>query len=155
MRHLITTADELSWVDDRSVLFLGEWCKRYSRRNWWKPLDSITAEYHWDDRAKLYQDYLYLQELYERLLPSISKTLNQYHNVEHTVAYWRIVVGFWLNWFIHVLFDRWTMIKLVYDEHNISGTTILNINNELVTPQNASRFFSFVRARHLEPLGLF
>ena len=41
-RYLITTADERTWVMDRPVLFLGEWCKRYSRRNKWLLLDSMS-----------------------------------------------------------------------------------------------------------------
>ena len=45
-RHLITTALERTWPKEKtSVLFLGEWCKKYNRRNEWKKYDHITSYY--------------------------------------------------------------------------------------------------------------
>ena len=43
-RYLITTADERSWVFDRPILFLGEWCRRYHRKLIWSTMDAIVAE---------------------------------------------------------------------------------------------------------------
>jgi hypothetical protein len=43
-RHLITTADERTWKFDRPVLFLGEWCRLYDRKQVWGGMDGIVAE---------------------------------------------------------------------------------------------------------------
>ena len=75
-RYLITTADEQTWKIDQPVLFLGEWCKVYSRMHAWQELDSETVAYHWKDRNRLYRDYSYLVELYERVLPKLANYLN-------------------------------------------------------------------------------
>ena len=57
---LITTADQRFWKTDEPVLFLGEWCKLFSQKAVWEKLDYEVLPYHWDDRGKLYNDYLYL-----------------------------------------------------------------------------------------------
>ena len=68
-RFLVTTAIEDTWPKNgEPILFLGEWCRLYGRKNQWEKLDAVVAPYHWDDREKLYLDYQYLNELYEILL---------------------------------------------------------------------------------------
>ena len=110
---LITTADERTWPkgEGESVLFLGEWCKRYSRKKKWEKLNSIVAPYHWDDRKMLSKDYQYLLKLHEDLLIDLSCKLNQIHSVEHSLRYWRILIGPWLGYFVQMLFDRWSMLN--------------------------------------------
>ena len=104
-RTLITTAETKTWPakKDEPVLFLGEWCKRFSKRELWENLDSEVLEYHWNDRKKLASDYKYLQQLYEILLISLSKKLNEVHSCNYSIRYWRILVGPWLGMFVHIL----------------------------------------------------
>ena len=67
-RFLVTTADERTWPADQPILFLGEWCRLYNRKNVWQNLDAEIVPYHWDDREKFHRDYIHLQDLYEELL---------------------------------------------------------------------------------------
>ena len=56
-RILITTALEETWPDNNQpVLFLGEWCRRQSRKEKWVKMNLVVAPYHWDDRKKLFSD---------------------------------------------------------------------------------------------------
>lgn len=74
-RFLVTTAIEETWpADTVPVLFLGEWCRLYVRKTAWEQRDAVAAPYHWDNREKLYQDYLYLQTVYESSLESLTQT---------------------------------------------------------------------------------
>ncbi len=84
--HLVTIAIEDTWPKNTStpILFLGEWFKLYSRKLYWGNLESTVLAYHWDDRQKLFNDYNYLNDLYERLLKELSVTLNEIHNVAKT-----------------------------------------------------------------------
>lgn len=132
-RFLITTALEKTWRDDVPVLFLGEWCRRYDRREKWQSLDAEVVPYHWDDRQKIYRDYLYLQELYEELLSELRGQLNIRHNVDHSLHYWRILLGPWLGYFIQILFDRWTMLQRAVNNYEITGVRgISGIKRNLV-----------------------
>ena len=124
-RFLITTALETTWVEDQQVLFLGDWCQLYSRRDKWMTMDGVVLPYHWADREKLHRDYQYLARLYERLLPVLAEKLNELHSVKHGLRYWRILVGPWLLRITHILFDRWETIQQALRLYEIAGTSVL------------------------------
>lgn len=111
--YLATTDIESTWAKNKSIIFLGTWCLRYSRKESWQSLNYLIYPYHWDNRLKLEQDYLYLNNVYEKVLNEIAKELNNIHGVNYSVRYWRIVVGYWLLYFIQVYFDRWQMLQKV------------------------------------------
>ena len=76
MRTLVTTAIQDTWKNDDPTYFLGDWCKIYSQKKIWSQMDSITQEYHWDDRSKLFSDYKYLVDFYEKALNDLTNKLN-------------------------------------------------------------------------------
>jgi putative transferase (TIGR04331 family) len=79
---LVTTADERTWEKDDKILFLGEWCKLYSRKHIWSQLNYETLPYHWDDRNKFKKDSVYLERVYEKYLREISQKLSIIHNCD-------------------------------------------------------------------------
>ena len=141
-RTLITTADERTWPKDTTepVLFLGEWCLRYSRKHIWSKYDAEVAPYHWDDRTKLHQDYQYLETLYENILIALTGKLNQIHQTNYSFRYWRIVVGPWLGYFIQVVFDRWYMLKQTVDQREVSVCRVLNRSAQSAIPNDMEDF---------------
>lgn len=139
-RLLITTPLEETWSDAEPVLFLGEWCRLFARRARWSTLDAEVLPYHWDDRAKLEADFRYLSDLQERLLAELGKKLNEIHGVDHSLRYWRILVGPWLGYFIPVLFDRWESIQQAARDHAISGTIVLTRREDQLVPQDMMDF---------------
>mgnify|MGYP001447927132 CR=1 FL=1 len=114
---LITTGLEETFPKehDKKIFFLGEWCKVYNKKYIWNELDSQTIPYHWDDRKKLYADHQDLQVIYEKILLELSNKLNKIHQVEYSLRYWRILIGPWLGYFTQILFDRWFMLKVAFD----------------------------------------
>jgi putative transferase (TIGR04331 family) len=103
-------------------------------------MDAEVLPYHWDDRAKMHADYLYLQEFHERLLRELTTELNQIHGVNHSLRYWRILLGPWLGYFVQMVFDRWTSIQQSIREHELSGTIVLFGQEELFVPSNMVDF---------------
>lgn len=140
-RFLVTTALEETWSDHEPVLFLGEWCRLHGRKKRWAEMNATMLPYHWDNRAKLYADYLYLQEFHERLLTDLTKRLNQIHDVNHGLRYWRILVGPWLGYFTQMLFDRWSSIQQAISQYDLSGTIILTGPEESLVPNDMSEFY--------------
>ena len=142
-RFLITTAIEETWPKDPEipVLFLGEWCRLYSQRERWSKMNSMVLPYHWDDSHKLYNDYKYLSDLYEITLQALRKQLNEFHGVDHSLRYWRILVGPWLGYFIQMLFDRWSMLKCAFESHDIIGCKVLVKDSNTNIPNDCSDFF--------------
>jgi putative transferase (TIGR04331 family) len=144
-RVLIATALEETWPSNNEpVLFLGEWCRLYSRKSAWAGMDAMVAPYHWDNRKKLHADYIYLQGLSDKLLVELSKSLNEIHGVNHSIRYWRILVGPWLCYFIQILFDRWAMLVQVQRDEDILCINLkrkANINK--FVPNDTEEFISF------------
>jgi putative transferase (TIGR04331 family) len=140
-RCLVTTALEETWPDNHTeVLFLGEWCRLHSRKKHWETMNSKVMNYHWDDREKLYSDYKYVLELYEKILTDLSDQLNSIHNVNHQLRYWRILVGQWLLHFIQVLFDRWTCINQAENESGPLFTYLFIDDTEAQVPNDVNDF---------------
>lgn len=137
---LVTTAMEETWRDGESVLFLGEWCRLYGRKDRWGAMDVEVLPYHWDDRAKLYADYQYLQGFYERLLEDLASQLNQIHGVNHGVRYWRILIGPWVGYFTQMLFDRWTSVQQAVSQYELAGTVVLTGQEETLVPNGMADF---------------
>jgi putative transferase (TIGR04331 family) len=141
---LISTADQRFWKVDENILFLGEWCKNYDQKHIWSKLNFTVLPYHWDDREKLYRDYLYLDTVTEKYLTLLSEKLNTLHQVDYSLRYWRIVVGFWLYYFIEILFDRYLSIKNATDSKLVSDTWICPQNLERWAPNDFTDFNQWV-----------
>ncbi|MDB9976204.1 hypothetical protein OAE24_08575, partial [Candidatus Thioglobus sp.] len=115
--YLVTTSIQETWPKNSKIIFLGDWCKVFSQRKDWANLDSSTPMYHWDDRKKLYKDYLYLNDVHEELMELLTNQLNEVHKINKSVRYWKILIGPWALSFVQVLFDRWSMIRQVDSEY--------------------------------------
>jgi len=144
---LVTTALEETWPEDsQSILFLGEWCRLYSRRHHWTNLDSTVLPYHWDDRLELYEDYKYLREFIELLLTELTGELNKLHDVCHSTRYWRILVGPWLTMFVPIIYDRWKCVNLALDNFSISETRVHEELNLDYIPQSMEHFSNLFKS---------
>jgi putative transferase (TIGR04331 family) len=160
---LATTADQRFWKTDEKILFLGEWCKVFDQKPAWGNLDYEVMPYHWDDRKKLYKDYKYLDEVYERKLKEVAQRLNSFHGVNYSDRYWRIVVGPWLYLFVEILFDRYLSIRAAIDSGKVSNTWIPSIPVNGLVPIDylyfkaryciADDYNQFLYGRIIEALG--
>lgn len=90
---LATTALEEFWDTTKPLVFLGEWCTRYSRRSCWEPLQGEILKNPWNNEKKIHEAYLYVNEVYEYILPILAKQLNQIHGIDKSNRYWQIILG--------------------------------------------------------------
>ena len=137
---MVATADERTWPVNEPILFLGEWCKRFSRKKKWLNNFNATLNYHWDDREKLRKDFNYLQELHEILLKDLSKQLNIFHNSNYSIRYWRILIGPWLGYFIQIIFDRWSTLNNALNDYDINKCYILDRKPFSFVPKDMQNF---------------
>ena len=93
------------------MLFLGEWCKLYERKDAWSKYNHEVVPYHWNDRKKLFKDYKYIEQVNETVLAQLSDVLNDLNGVNYSLRFWRILLGPWLLLFTNILYDRWFMVK--------------------------------------------
>ena len=108
---LVTTATPESWNTKQPMLLLGEWCKFHPKISKIKNKFSVLKKHHCSNEFKIYQNYKYTSKLYEKLLSSLTKTLNEYHGKKYSDRYWRILLGPGLGFFLTLVYDRWVMLR--------------------------------------------
>ncbi|MCL0045581.1 LIC12162 family protein [Nitrospinaceae bacterium] len=136
---LVTTANQKYWKTDEKILFLGEWCKMYREKHIWSNLDHETLPPHWDKYQQLNSHRTYLEEIFEKYLKVFASNLNNCHNEDHSLRYWRIIIGPWLKMFIDVVYDRYLSIKSTID-YAVTNTWIPNLNPALWVPVGSTAF---------------
>lgn len=108
---LALTALEEFWDITKPIIFLGHWCRRYSRRRFWEPLGGEVLSHPWDDRRKFREAYSYLHQAYKRILPYLAEALNQSHGVSFSKRYWQIVVGPWLMLYVPIIYEKYITLQ--------------------------------------------
>jgi len=132
---LATTALEEFWDTTQPIIFLGDWCCRYSRRNVWEPLNGEVLQGIWKDKKRFIEAYIYLQDVYERLLQQMAALLDEVHEEQHNIRYWRIIIGLWLFLYIDVLYDRYLSIQTAKSKYPFFDTIILS-EDSCITPRS-------------------
>ncbi len=138
---LATTALEDFWDKKAKILFLGEWCLRYDQKKIWKDLDYSVCDYPWDDRKKMADAALYCEAVYEDLLLYLASCLNDVHNTNHGIRYWKIVLGPGLIRYIHALYDRYVCMRSAVEMYG-SLRTIGLARTSFITPIDFNHFQS-------------
>ena len=136
-RYLITTADERTWKFDRPVVFLGEWCRLYDRKNIWHNMDAIVSEPYGIDPSKKKSDYYEAKKLEDKLFPEFCELLNQYHNTKHSKRFWWILIGPWFKRIVKLLLNRVNTLKKCLETYEISGTTYYISNTYALSSANS------------------
>ncbi len=139
-RVLVTTALVETIKFNEPLLLLGDWCKTFDKRDLWHSKDFKVAKYIWDDRNKLFEDYNYSLDLFEKVLHDLHIKLNKINSVNYNSKFWRILIGPWLLIFIQIVLERWRQIKYVEKNYNINYTYISKNFDETLIPGDISSF---------------
>jgi putative transferase (TIGR04331 family) len=137
---LVTTANQNFWKTDEKILFLGEWCKIYDQKHIWSKLDHETFPSHWDKWEDLNRHCKYLESVCDKYLNCLALSLNNSHNENHSLRYWRIILGPWLNLFVENIYDKYLSIKSVIDSEKITQTWIPPLKPEQWLPSDTITF---------------
>jgi putative transferase (TIGR04331 family) len=139
-RLLVTTAIEETWGDGVPVLFLGEWCRRYNRKNIWLEMDAVVAEPFGLEIGRKLSDAGYVDELVNQILTELTEALNKYHQVQHSKRYWNIVLGHWLKRYVSVAFNRYYTLDKAMENHEIKGTIVFTGSDYSLATSNSHDF---------------
>ena len=122
---LVVSAIKESLGSDEDLVFLGEWCKEHGSDFLWNNRKNKTLEFYLKDRNKFEKDYEYLGEFFERLLSSLSSSLNSYNKVNYSIRCWRIILGPWLLTYVSALWSRWECLKIAFENNKFDKTIVL------------------------------
>lgn len=123
-RVLVTNADERSWPTDEPILFLGEWCRPYHRKEHWSSLDAEVVSPYGLDPLQKAKDHQLLIRLHSELLKEITLALNSLHRSNYSQRFWDIVLGYWLQRFVSVSINRYHGLSHAFDHHDISEIVV-------------------------------
>ena len=118
---LIPTADELTWKFDRPVLFLGEWCRRFNRKNIWENMDAIVAAPYGCGKTKKDSDNAQAKYLEQKYFPLLCLKLNLAHGTEYTNRFWKILLGSWFERYSKLILNRVSTLELCLKSYNIDS----------------------------------
>ena len=144
-RYLITTSDEHTWKFDRPVLFLGEWCRNYNRKNIWSTMDAVVADPFGLSPENKVNHLEYTDQLVNTLLEELTQSLNLFHKTNHSKRYWHILLGPWLIRYVEVLFNRYFSIQVALNKYEISGTSIYNSDDFIFATNDTDSFMLVCR----------
>lgn len=96
-----------------------------------KTVDVFDLPKRWRSFEVLERDYSYLSLLHERLLGCLSDELNRIHKVDHSVRYWRILAGPWLDYITTIFFDRWMTLKETQSHFKTVSFFYLRLSDEV------------------------
>ena len=140
---LATTALEEFWDTTKPIVFLGEWCFLYDRRTFWEPLNGQLLESPFDNAKAGHAAYLYVNDIYERILPLLENALNTLHGTHYSQRYWRIVLGPWLQYYLPAIYDRYIHLKRALERYP-DCTTIALSEDSFIVPTDTADFIFHV-----------
>ena len=140
---LAATALEEFWDTSKAIVFLGGWCKRYSRKlsQPYIERETLPLPYDDDETGKIYYD---LNDLCERMLSELTRGLNDMHGVSLSKRYWRIFIGPWLRHYTHALYDRYLTIQMAIKRYP-DFTTICLDESCFVVPVDTADFMDLIK----------
>ncbi len=103
------TQVDFQGIPDVEFKLLGGWCATLDIKN-----NSSQAHFKVVGLSPEFEyDPIYIQDLYHRLIPSVSQTLNQIHKLNMSYNQWETVIGYWLVTLLHPLRDRWQRLSSI------------------------------------------
>lgn len=136
---LATTALWRYWDISSEVVFLGEWCKRYTHKEEWLSFSEMQVSSNWETFKSVEAAQEYLNNLYEFMLVKIAKALNAVHKMDKDSEYWRIIIGPWLWLYLPVVYERFLSLKRAQKEYPNFWTIGMN-PDDFVVPQTSADF---------------
>ncbi len=145
---LVTAAIEDTFGTKERIFFLGEWCKQGVDNSLWADRNHETIAFYLSDREKFKRDHDYLEQFFERVLDSLVVSLNNYHGVQHSTRYWRIILGPWLSTYIPAVWSRWESLRMAFEQYTFDKVFLLNSENELKPPLSHLEAMSCIGRSH-------
>lgn len=137
--YLVLTKEHSLYPRDE-IFLLGAWCINYSNN-----IAAISAEqnitlpYPFATIESLQVNYHYLKTLDKNLFPPLCQLLNQFHRVNYSHRYWRILIGYWWWEFLDITYSRYICLQEAANRWPQINAKIVD-QNSFITPYNTNDF---------------
>ena len=104
MKILVTTGLKETHGKEEEILFAGDWIK--SNLDFEKNFEKRKYEIFesvWKNKKNLIDFFPYLNKLRDRLINKLSSDLNNIHNIEYPLKFWKILINPWLHIYLEAM----------------------------------------------------
>ena len=98
--------------DETNAIFLAPWCfaKNYKYK-FWEQKNFTIAFSPWKTPGDILQASLYIDSLIDKLVPLLSRFMNNFHGVKYSERFWKIYTLEWLSHWLGHSYDRYQRLK--------------------------------------------
>lgn len=89
-----------------------EWCRRNGKKFEVLKDEEITR----DDVQIIYN---YLEKVKNKTIDYLKRLLNEYHQTDYSEFKWKVLLNFWLAYFLPSIYDKYLMLKRIKDESRL------------------------------------
>lgn len=136
-RFLATSSDPNTWNLKKPIIFLGEWCKKYSKKKNWEKINYITADPYGITNQEKEKDAHLSKSIEKELTSIIKNNLNKLHNLNYDERLWQIILGPWLKRYSSLIVNRVNVLKKCISENEINETAFYKINENFLITNNS------------------
>lgn len=137
---LCPTGLHISEYKNFHKLLLGSWClnsKNKIKKNF------TICSYPWDNKKILSLDYNYILRIRKKILLKLATYLNDYHGIDESADYWKIIIGPWVTIFCQTLLERWRNFYHVQKNYSFKYVVNSNKNFKDFVPRNFEEFYRY------------
>ena len=95
----------------KDSVFLWQGAKNHIPYSQWDTIDCHTVEDKFSTKEDIRLGHDYCKKVYEKMLPQLSDRLNEIHQTDHPVDFWRIVCGRWFFEYICVAYEKYCYLS--------------------------------------------
>lgn len=115
MRELVLTGYKCFWPEnEKDALFLGPWC--FAGNHKYKFVDQKKfnlARSPWETPDDILKASLYIDSLIDRIIPPLSKIMNNFNSVKYGEQFWEKYTIVWLTHWLGHCYDRYVRLKFL------------------------------------------
>jgi len=149
MRELVLTGHKDTWpVDEKQALFLGQHCFYYSDNyNFSEQSKFQIAPLPWKNAHDILDSALYIDKLYDRIIPRLSGIMNSLYGLSYSDKFWNVYMILWLHHWLGILYDRYR--RLEYVGESVKERFVVKIIDEYdPAVVDLGDFFSKIKEGH-------
>ena len=133
---LVTFPIKKKFIRKKDYYFINEHILNFYETKFIKKNLSNTIYSPRMEREKIYKDNKFCKNIYDKAIKILTKKLNNYHKINKSERYWKILIGQWLFRFIKTAYNRYCYLNYAERTLNIKKILLLeykcnyiNLNN--------------------------
>src|SRR5687768_7211982 len=102
---------------------------KYDRRTEWEGLRYTVLPSPWANSEAVVKAEQYCGKVISTVIDNLAEHLNALHGVRFGRRYWQILIGPWLLYYVHALYDRYITLKRATDSYPGLRTVLLSVRS--------------------------